>query len=59
MKVGFLFGAGAEIAYGMPTGGRFALEIFRRNSDGAKQTFKDNRDRIEKTSNYASKCDRG
>ena len=55
MKVGFLFGAGAEIAYGMPTGGRFALEIFRRNSDGAKQTFKDNRDRIEKTSNYASK----
>lgn len=29
MKYGFLFGAGAEAAYGLPSGGKFALEIFR------------------------------
>lgn len=23
-KIGFLFGAGAEICYGLPTGGKFA-----------------------------------
>jgi hypothetical protein len=28
-KLGFLFGAGAEICYGLPTGGKFALDIFR------------------------------
>ena len=27
MKYGFLFGAGAEIAYNLPSGGRFALDI--------------------------------
>ena len=29
MKYGFLFGAGAEIGYGLPSGGKFALDIFR------------------------------
>lgn len=29
MKVGFFFGAGAEISYGMPSGGKFALNIFK------------------------------
>ena len=29
-KFGLFFGAGAEIAYGLPSGGRFALEIFQR-----------------------------
>ena len=28
-KVVFLFGAGAEVPYGLPNGGEFALEIFR------------------------------
>ena len=32
MKIGFLFGAGAEIGYGLPTGGKFALEIFRQDT---------------------------
>mgnify|MGYP006945808524 CR=1 FL=1 len=30
-KLGFLFGAGAEICYGLPTGGKFALDIFRQD----------------------------
>ncbi|HFI0165754.1 hypothetical protein [Streptococcus suis] len=54
VKVGFLFGAGAEISYGMPTGGKFALEIFRRDASGAKKIFKENRDRVVDTSQYAS-----
>ena len=35
MKYGFLFGAGAEAAYGLPSGGKFALEIFRQNTPGS------------------------
>lgn len=54
-KVGFLFGAGAEIAYGMPTGGKFSLEIFRKKTTNAKATFRNNRERINKSSQYASK----
>lgn len=27
MKLGFLFGAGAEVGYGLPSGGKFALDI--------------------------------
>lgn len=28
-KIGFLFGAGAEIGYGLPSGGKFVLDIFK------------------------------
>lgn len=54
MKIGFLFGAGAEIAYGLPGGGKFALEIFRRDTLKAKKTFKDMRSKVTTTSSYAS-----
>ena len=53
-RIGFLFGAGAEIAYGMPNGGKFALDIFRRDTSQAKEKFKKNRDRILSYSQYAS-----
>ena len=53
-RIGFLFGAGAEIAYGMPNGGKFALDIFRRDTSQAKEKFKENRDRILNYSQYAS-----
>lgn len=33
-KVCFLFGAGAELYYGMPTGARFAIDIFRNQHAG-------------------------
>lgn len=54
-KVGFLFGAGAEIAYGMPSGGKFALDIFRQNTDNAKEIFRSMRDQIDNSTLYASK----
>lgn len=52
-KIGFLFGAGAEIGYGMPTGGTFALDIFRQDPTEAKKEFKKMRAAIDKTTAYA------
>lgn len=53
-RLSFFFGAGAEIAYGMPAGGRFALDIFRRNPDNARQLFSAMRSSIDVHSSYAS-----
>lgn len=53
MKISFLFGAGAEIIYGMPHGGTFALDIFKSDSAPAKEKFKDNCGMINVTSEYA------
>ena len=39
MKLGFLFGAGAEVGYGLPSGGKFALDIFRYDTSKSKQAF--------------------
>lgn len=36
-KIGLLFGAGAEIAYGLPSGGKLALDIFRTENSGKKE----------------------
>lgn len=55
MKVGFLFGAGAEYDYNMPSGGRFALDIFRQDTTEPKEEFKAMRESIDKTSVYASR----
>lgn len=52
-KIGFMFGAGAEISYGLPTGGDFALNIFRQDSTESKNTFKKQRDAIVQESMYA------
>lgn len=54
MKYGFLFGAGAEIAYGLPSGGRFALEIFRHDVAKSKESFKTNRDKVDTHTAYAN-----
>lgn len=54
MKIGFLFGAGAEISYNMPSGGTFALEVFRQDSTAAKEAFKRVRESIDPTTHYAS-----
>ena len=55
MKYGFLFGAGAEIAYNLPSGGCFALDIFRENTSRPKEKFRKMRDVVDSTTNYASK----
>ena len=54
-KVGFLFGAGAEFAYGMPSGGKFALDIFRQDPSNAKEVFRKMRDEIDNSTMYASR----
>lgn len=54
MKYGFLFGAGAEVGYDMPSGGKFALEIFRYDSSKSKEKFKKMREEIAKTNLYAT-----
>ena len=54
MKMGFLFGAGAEIGYGLPTGGKFALEIFRQDTSMIKEEFKKQREKIDGSTYYAA-----
>jgi hypothetical protein len=44
-NIALFFGAGAELSYGMPTGGRFALEVIRRAPDPVA-AFKADRARI-------------
>lgn len=54
MKYGFLFGAGAEIAYKLPSGGRFALDIFRQDTAKPKDIFRKMRENVEASTSYAS-----
>lgn len=54
MKFGFLFGAGAEIGYGLPSGGQFALDIFRYDTTRSKEKFKAMRDKVDKSYPYAA-----
>lgn len=54
MKYGFLFGAGAEVGYGLPSGGKFALDIFRYDSSKSKEEFKQMRDNVKTTTRYAT-----
>lgn len=53
-KIGFLFGAGAEISYGMPNGGKFALDIFRQSTEEPKAKFKRMRDEVNEQTGYAA-----
>lgn len=52
-KVSLFFGAGAEINYGLPSGGKFALDIFKMDSTPDKKEFREERDKINKKSSYA------
>ena len=54
MKYGFLFGAGAEMGYGLPSGGKFALDIIRHDSSESKQEFKNMREAVDSITNYAN-----
>lgn len=53
-KYGFLFGAGAELAYNLPSGGQFALDIFRQDPTEPKQQFREMRDNVDSTTAYAN-----
>ncbi|WP_413525166.1 hypothetical protein [Photobacterium phosphoreum] len=41
MKLGFFFGAGAEVGYGLPIGGKFAIDLFRQDVSEHKQALRD------------------
>ncbi|USS93102.1 hypothetical protein M8332_05770 [Fructilactobacillus ixorae] len=53
-KIGFLFGAGAEMSYGMPSGSKFALDIFRQPVTESKDKLRTMRENVNASSNYAS-----
>ena len=54
MKYGFLFGAGAEMAYKLPSGGKFALDVFRQDTTIPKEKFKKMREKVDPSTTYAS-----
>ncbi|GIP28908.1 hypothetical protein J23TS9_40380 [Paenibacillus sp. J23TS9] len=53
--VSLFFGAGAEVGYGLPSGGQFALDLFRIPVDQDKTDFKDQLKALDNTSAYVSK----
>lgn len=53
-KIGLFFGAGAEIGYGMPSGGAFALELFRhRGINKARDIVRRQVQNVDPASPYA------
>lgn len=54
LNIGFLFGAGAECGYGLPSGGKFALDIFRQDVSKSKNEFKKMREEIDSSNSYAT-----
>jgi hypothetical protein len=53
-KLSVFFGAGAEIGYGLPSGGKFALEIFRSPNEQDKEAFRGQIQNIDTRSQIAS-----
>ncbi|MBP1042237.1 hypothetical protein I6N95_14555 [Vagococcus sp. BWB3-3] len=54
-KIGIFFGAGAEIGYGLPSGGRFALDIFKMGKEADRDEFKEIIKGIDPSSQIARK----
>ncbi|MFQ2072504.1 hypothetical protein ACK33Z_05750 [Aeromonas veronii] len=54
MKLGFFFGAGAEVGYGLPTGGKFAIDLFRQDVSSHKESLRNQLGTINQLSNYAT-----
>lgn len=54
MKIGLFFGAGAEMAYGLPSGGKFAIELFRQDTGPYKAQFREALKKINPHSTYAT-----
>jgi len=52
-KLALFFGAGAEFSYGLPSGGKFALDIFKMDTAVDKQKFRECRDSVNTRSIYA------
>lgn len=54
MKIGFFFGAGAEIGYGLPSGGTFAIDLFRQNQSPYRQALREQLRAVDNMSTYAT-----
>lgn len=54
MKLGFFFGAGAEIGYGLPSGGKFAIDLFRQDVSNEKRELREQLGNIDARTNYAT-----
>ena len=55
MKLGLFFGAGAEMGYGLPSGGKFAIELFRLDPTAEKQRLRTELQGINRLTAYATK----
>lgn len=55
MKLGFFFGAGAEVSYGLPLGGKFAIDLFRQDNTAEKEALRELLKGIDQYSIYATK----
>ena len=53
LKLGFLFGAGAEKSFGLPDGGEFALSLFKYNYNNIKAEFNNALTAIKEDTNRA------
>lgn len=54
MNLGVFFGAGAEIGYGLPSGGQFAIDLFRKDPTEYKNKLRKTLENIEVLSVYAN-----
>jgi len=54
MKLGFFFGAGAEVGYGLPSGGKFAIDLFRQDPSQYKTELRDQLRTLDSRSPYAN-----
>lgn len=53
-NLGFFFGAGAELGYGLPSGGRFALDIFKGSKEEDREAFRKQLHKIDLQSQIAT-----
>lgn len=54
MKLGLFFGAGAEICYGLPSGGKFAIDLFRQDVAPQKAELRRQLNQIDQLGTYAT-----
>lgn len=54
MKIGLFFGAGAELGYGLPSGGKFAIDLFRQDSAPYKIKLRSQLRQLDAMSPYAT-----
>src|SRR5471030_2138194 len=52
-KLALFFGAGAECSYGLPSGGKFALDIFRMSTSKDNEILRKQINNVDKLSSYA------